>query len=55
MKGSTQQQTETDAETLNETVGGTWGLLWKKKRKIFKPEGNRKSTGRPTKSTKLDS
>jgi hypothetical protein len=28
-RGSTQQLTQTDADTHNQTVDGVWGLLWK--------------------------
>jgi hypothetical protein len=37
-------------------VEGAWGLLWKKKRKKdFRPWGDRNSTGRPRESTNLES
>ena len=48
LRGSTQQLTQTDADTHSQTVDGAWGLLWKNRRKDCGPQGDRDSTGKPT-------
>ena len=33
LRGSTQQLTQTDADSLSQTVDGAWGLSWKNRKK----------------------
>jgi hypothetical protein len=54
LRGSTQQLTQTDADTHSQTMDGAWGLLLKSSRKVVSIEGDRNLTGRPTESTTLD-
>jgi hypothetical protein len=45
---------DSDTDTHNQTVNGTWGLLWKNRRKDCGPEADENFIGRPTESTNLD-
>jgi hypothetical protein len=47
-RGSTQQLTQTDADSHSQTVDGAWEFLWKNRRKKCGPKGNRNPTRRPT-------
>ena len=54
LRSSTQQLTQTDADTHSQTVDGAWRLFWKNRRKDCGPERDGHSTGRPTELTNLD-
>jgi hypothetical protein len=54
LRGFTHQLIQTDADTHSQTVDSAWRLLWNNRSKDCSLYRDKKSTGRPTKSTHLD-